>query len=254
MSLDESTKNLLTDIAENIPKVKQQGYDEGYGEGRTDEWSDFWDVFQQGGNRKNYSNAFYDEERKTWTAENFKPKHSIKPTSLNGAFLGLQVTDFAKVFENRGIEFDTSQCTNMNGAFSHHTYNTRLPIIDLSSATNINLMCRYNYYLQKIDKIIWSETIKNATNPFLDCQRLEEFESEGKLAISISFSYSPLTVETAIGLMLCLKNFAGTTNAGLNTLTLNDNTKAAMAELGAIEEFNNKTYTEYLASIGWVLG
>ena len=46
MSLDESSRKLLTDIAENIPKVKQQGYDEGYDKGRTDENADISTAFR----------------------------------------------------------------------------------------------------------------------------------------------------------------------------------------------------------------
>lgn len=241
-----SIADKLTTIAENEQKV--------YDKGRTDEWSDFWDIFQQNGQRVNYNNAFYDDEAVTWNDTNFKPKHSIKPTMLSGGFLGLRVTDFAKVFEDRNIEFDTSQCTRMNGAFSHNKRNTRLPIIDLSSATTIDAMCRYSYYLQKIEKIIWSETITATKEAFLDCQRLTEFVSEGTLAKSISFVHSPLTLETIKGLIRCLKDCL-TTNQGAYTLTLKDTCKTALEADTETVLFNGQSYTYFnlITAKGWNL-
>ena len=241
--------------AQNFPSKVNEVYDKG----RTDEWSDFWDVFQQNGTRTNYNYAFHQDvgnpgTEQIWTDKTFKPKYDFKLTSANRAFLGLSVTDFVKCLVDMGIEFDTSQCTNTNSIFSKNS-TWRLPTLDLSVSTSISGLVANCYKLEKIEKIIWGEKISpnSTTNAFSGCPFLAEFESEGTLAVSVSFASCPLTVETIKGLILCLKNYAGTSNAGAYTLTLNDECKTAMTNLGAIPEFNNKTYDEYLADIGWRL-
>ncbi len=220
------------------------------------EVGEFWDIFQQNGKRTDYNYAFRtndDEPSSPWTDETFKPKYSIRPTSAQRAFYRLRVTDVAKVFEDRGIVFDTSQCTDPSYLFAKNNAAVRLPTLNLSLARTITGLMFQSYNLKKVDKIIWGEKITAATNPFSDCNKLAEFESEGTLAISVSFSSCPLTVETMKSLISCLKNYAGTSNAGVHTLTLKDTCKTAMAELGRVEEFGGKTYDAYISDIGWNL-
>lgn len=235
--------------AQNFPSKVTEVYDKG----RTDEWSKFWDALQQNGQRTDYNYAFYTNGGLSylWTEENFKPKYSIKPTTANRCFNRIGVKDVAKLFEDRGIVLDTSQCTDTAYLFAQCD-SLHLPTLDLSVSKSITGFIFYSS-VKKIDKIIWSETITDATNPFVGCWQLSEFESEGTLAISVSFASCPLTVETIKGLLLCLKNYAGTSNAGTHILTLSDTSKTAMAELGTIEEFGGKTYDAYLTDIGWNL-
>lgn len=231
------------------------GVNEVYDKGRTDEWSEFWDEFQQNGTRTDYSYAFFDNARiKIWNTLNLTPKYDIKPTTAERCFGGCtEITDFVKLLDDNAIVFDTSKCTNLYCVFSY-VRSKSMPVIDMSVATDIRGLFEYCFYLESIEKIVWSESILNAGNsPFRMCYSLTDFESEGTLAISISFADCPLTVETIKSLILHLKKCTGT-EAGKYTLTLKDICKTAMANLGTIEEFNNKTYDEYISDIGWVLG
>ena len=219
---------------------------------------EFWDVFQQNGKRTNYNYAFHtgDEASSTpWTDETFKPKYNIRPTSAQRAFYRLQVTDVAKVFEDRGIVFDTSQCTDTGYLFAKNSKAVHLPTLDLSLTRTISGLAFQSYQLEKIDKIIWGDKITTATNPFGSCRTLAEFESEGTLAISVSFKDSPLTVETMKSLISCLKNYAGTSNAGAYTLTLKDTCKTALSADTETVEFDGQTYTYFnlITAKGWNL-
>ena len=92
----------LTQIAENELRVynsgkvkgyeagKEIGKEEGIEEGKLAERDAFWEEFQQGGNRTNYTYAFYGS---SWTDENYNPKYPLKITSGNQAFQTSSITD-----------------------------------------------------------------------------------------------------------------------------------------------------------------
>lgn len=91
------------------------------------------------------------------------------------------------------------------------------------------------------------------TSTFNSCSNLKNISFEGVIGRSISFTSCPLTVESMKNIILHLKNYKGTANEGTYTLTLKDTCKTEMAKLGAIKEFNNKTYDVYITDIGWNL-
>ena len=235
------------------------GVTEVYEAGKQKEWSDFWDLFQQNGTRKNYNYACYQDaghpvNNKFWTDANFKPKYDIKPTTANRGFMGLSVTDFVKCLDDMGVEFDLSQCGYMPNIFAK-VLTWRLPILDLSKTRTISSLVAYSYSLKKISKIIWGENITEANGSFRDCAVLAEFESEGTLAISVSFASCPLTVETMKGLIRCLKNYAGTDSEGTYTLTLKDECKTALQADTETVELDGVSYTyfELITAKGWNL-
>ena len=59
-----SVADKLTTIAENEQKVFEAG--------KTKEWNDFWDIYQDFGNRRSYSNTFFN-----WWGNIYKPKYPI---------------------------------------------------------------------------------------------------------------------------------------------------------------------------------
>ena len=63
-----SISDKLTEVAENVPKVYEAGFDKGT--------SDLWDVIQNFGNRSYYEYAF-----SAWGIEFIRPKYKIVPTS-----------------------------------------------------------------------------------------------------------------------------------------------------------------------------
>jgi hypothetical protein len=231
------------------------GINEVYDKGRNDEWSDFWDAFQDYGKRTNYYYAFYSESTRAWNDKNFKPKYDIKPTNMSRFMRYSGITNLEEILEKQGVVLDTSKATNMMLAFADMVYLEVLPSIDVSSATDSNgsaNIFNYDGKLHTIRKLTVAENI-NMSNSFISCGSLKNIIIDGVLGRNANFSYSPLTVDSVKSIIIHLKNYAGTENAGKYTLTLSDVSKTAMSELGAIPEFNNKTYDAYITDIGWNL-
>ena len=67
-------------IAEKTLRLKQD-FDDVFEAGKKAEYDGFWDMFQDGGNRTNYTGAFRD-----WTATTINPKYPIRTTSLYEIF------------------------------------------------------------------------------------------------------------------------------------------------------------------------
>lgn len=163
----------LDDMAENVPKVFEAG--------KKDEYDAFWDAFQENGNRINYSGLFAATtlDPRKW----FKPKYDIVPTSLYMftwvAGDSVKQTDFAQLFNEAGIRFDTSQCTQFQYAF---TAGKRFGIIDTRSATNIGIQIFYtNSALETIDELIVHENLSFGRMTFQGCSALKNLKVTGTI-------------------------------------------------------------------------
>ena len=233
----------VSDMAEGVNEV--------YEAGKTDEWSEFWKRFTNNGQREEYRCAF---EGANMTGVEIDAE-LCKPVRTGHIFYDSKMTELPK-----GINFskrDTTTSTlSWYGAIGREfgwctniTYVYDIGIQPSASLASMFTECRR---LETIE-IIRSkeETLYDGT--FGNCHALKNITFEGEIGKNISFAYSPLSVESMKNIILHLANYTGTSNAGAYTLTLKDECKTAMAELGAIPELNNKTYTEYLADIGWVL-
>ncbi len=259
--MNEQTYNFLTTIAENQPKVKQQGYNEGYEAGKEKEWSDFWDAFQNYGNRTYYGSAFTcgatAERNSGWTDKNFKPKYDIKPVgSASNMFYGCDFTDFKGICEKQGITFDTSGATHAQALFGECYLLTRLPILDLSSVNNasgLHTVLSYCSNLVSVDKFIVSDTGEQLfSNTFNACVNLKDIVFEGVIGQSISFSYSPLSVASLKSVITHLKDYAGTTSEYAYTATFKATAFAELEAEGATSP-NGNTWAEYIDDIKWNL-
>lgn len=201
----------LQTIAENEQKVYDAGftagqaaggdtdaaYNEGYDAGKQAYWDIIWDGIQLGGERVDYSNAF----RKYWNVDNFKPKYNIAPTSgvmMFDRFGGEAISnrepiDLAKIIEESGIKFDTSQITNFANFF-YYANVVRVPEISVvgseNKLTGIFALCRR---LAKIDKLILKEDGSDVfNNTFQGTFALTDIVIEGVIGTSIDLSSSPL--------------------------------------------------------------
>ena len=143
MAFDESTKALITTIAENEQKVYDNGHSDGYSKGRTDEWSEFWDAFQDYGERTDYYYAFTSNVNGYWNDKNFKPKYDMQPTNMNRFMRRNGVTNLEEILEKQGVILDTSKAKTMTLAFGDMWYLEVLPPIDVSSATGSNSAAKY---------------------------------------------------------------------------------------------------------------
>jgi hypothetical protein len=111
--------------------------------------------------------------------------------------------------------------------------------------------------LEKIEKMRLAKTPVATTmfnGTFQNCTSLKSVTFEGEIQCNINFAQSPLTIECMKHTIMHLKDYsADTDNKGKYTLTLKDSCKTLMAEQGAIEEFDGKTYDAYIADTGWNL-
>ncbi len=244
MSISEK----LTQIAENEQNV--------YEAGKKKRYDDFWDTYQAFGKRTSYRCAFACGSSSTlanctsWNETNLIPKYDIIPTeSVDRMFMFNAIYDLEGHFNNIGIILDTSKCVNM-AAMYQNAINHIIPTTSLESATTCNTVFGYANMVETIRKIIFSELNTNYVNMFVGCVALKNIVAEGVIAKSISFSDSPLTLESAESIISCLKNFSGTSNANTYKISFSSTTWAYLDEQGNVSP-SGTTWREYIASLGW---
>ncbi len=189
-----------------------------------------------------------------WTDDTFYPTEDIYVKYGNMMFYFNKVTNIKQRLEDCGVKliFDGA---NDAGAMFEQSSTTEIPTLELNKLTNPSASQRLCYYcsnLVLIEKIVSAEGTLYG-NSFFRCYKLADITFDGVIGTSISFSDSPLTVESIISVITHLKNYNETEKAGKYTLTLKDTCKTLMAAQGAIDEFGKKTYDAYIADIGWNL-
>lgn len=235
---------LTTDEAVNITVNYHKSY------GRYNEWALFWDVYQKMGRRNDYEYGFYGT---TWTEANFRPKYDIRPEYINKMFKGCVILDLKKCLEDCGVVMDLSNASSGTHIFLWATVR-KLPEINLSAMANLNQTFYGVSALQSIDKLVLADDGSQTFNtyPFYNNSSLTDIIIEGLIGCSVSFQWSPLTVESAISVITHLKDYSGTDSEFANTLTLSSSTKTALEAEGATSP-NGDTWVEYIKDIGWNL-
>ena len=95
----------LTTIAENVPKV----FENGKRDGRREAYDAFWDAYQYRGGRRSYQYAFAGAG---WTDETYNPKYDIVCSGgITSMFYYAKITDTK-------VTIDLSGITTSNHAFS----------------------------------------------------------------------------------------------------------------------------------------
>ena len=188
-------------------------------------YDEFWDGFQLEGKRNNFTNN-YAFAFAYMNSSVFYPKYDIKvKNNATNTFYnfnnhgGEPPIDLVERLEKCGVSLDFSEVVVATLAFGF-TKITRLGIIDLSSATNLDRTFYGMLHIKKIEKVIVNESHKFVTNAgyhtFYNLPKLEEITFEGVIASSINMACSEvLTKESIINIINVL---SGTAN-GL-TLTL----------------------------------
>lgn len=265
----------ITAIAENETKV--------YDKGRTDGYDDFWAKYQAKGEVPfGYEIAAYMFGGSRWNDETFFPKYNINLSgSPQDVFNKNYCTNLKQRLEDCGVRIMSTYpegITSLNSIFKYVKTTELPPLYNVTpnklsmvrfcdNATNLLKVPYYDFFhrvtdftmafaycssLVEVEGIDFSRATV-LTNIFQNCGKLTRITVYGTIPISISFSSCPLSVESMKSIISHLKNHAGTSNAGEYTLTLKDECKTAMANLGAIAEFGGKTYDAYLTDIGWNL-
>lgn len=239
------------------------GDEQGYNSGRTDgiedgkleERNTFWKALTNNGAKGVYYYTFCEDR---WTKDNFKPTHNIVPTEADHMFYrhnyDKTAYDLAQQLEKYGGKLDFSNCTLGNYTFDGAVV-SRLPELNMAKGT-FTCFVRNCKSLVTIDKIICSSTgNQNFTQTFNGCSKLKNIAFEGVIGRSISFSVSPLSVESIKNIISRLKDYSGTDNEYTYTVTFKTSAFNALEAEGATAEYNGTacTWAELIGFKKWNL-
>ena len=215
-----------------IDEVYESGFKEGeeggYNSGKADGYNEgyeahlkwFWDGMLNNGNAANYINRF-----RRWTnTEIYQPNHNIVH-SLSAA---------------------ASATETFREAF----------FTDLKVDNIFNDVSRLNYFCQDCTSLVNARTFyvtEKTTyySPFGNCPKLKEIRFEGTIGKNgLSFSSSPLSLESAISVITHLKDFSGTSSAYTCSIQFSETTWGYLNADGTNSP-NGTTWAEYIDNLGW---
>lgn len=179
----------------------QNHIDTVYEAGQYSEEKRFWEIFQNGGRRTEYRNAFYSW---LWKDSIYNPLYPIMCSSNS-----------SEMFRYNSSITDTKVDINFSYANSNYVF---------ANATS----------LKTIKKLIVVDTV-NFTNWFAGCTALENITFEGVIGQNIDFSpCTLLTYESLMSIITHLKDFSGTSTTrtlsiGADNLAKLSNAEKAMA-------------------------
>ena len=179
---------------------------------------DFWEIYQQGGSRTDYSFAF---NGTGWTDDVFKPKYIIKPIIAQN-----MLSNGCKITVINDENFDFSECTNAIN-LCYLSPQIREANIDISNITNFT---GGFYYCSLLNSITLRNINNTCTfaNSFYTCASLVNFNMTGAIGKSISFANSPLLSNTSIqNIIDGLEDLTGQTT---QTITFHKDVKAKFTE------------------------
>jgi hypothetical protein len=220
--------------------------------GSQSEYDNFWDNFQKNGALTSYQYTFCGS---AWNDKTFYPKYNIKlglGYSGTNAFWSCTVSNIAERLEELGLVLDTTLCGYWSSMFQS-TKTKRLPELNCTHAMDYSTSSFQNVFLnsevETIDKMIVPEDLLYKNNTFQGCSKLKNIIFEGKIAETINFQWSPLSVDSMKSIISCLQNFSGTTSANTKTITFSDACWAALEASGPYP--TGGTWEDYVTSLGW---
>ena len=172
MSIEEK----LIEVAENVPKVYNAGYEQGKAD--NDTLSVFWDSYQGNGTKTDYRCAF---SGYLWNNTTFKPKYSLSNIKFTCAINMFQYSSITTI--NYDLDFSNCMGSYANFAFSN------------SSVKKVKSIT-----LPKIDN----------TSVFGNATKLTSIRINGTTEYNTSFNQSPLDKDSVISVI----NSLSTTTTG----------------------------------------
>lgn len=234
----------LTRAKSDYDEVYGAGYEKGKSEGGGDNYYDtFWDLYQNNGNRTNYSGAF---AGRGWTDETFKPKYDIVPTTTNKMFSATGIKDLITALENANVKLDFSKVTSCSYLADDNAVIERIPTLDTTSLNSLSYFLYNCPNLTYIEKIILRNDGTQTLGAYTInvCPNLEEIRFEGVIGQSglkiVSTKLSKASIESVI-------NVLSATTSGLSiTLSKTDVNNAFETAEGLAD---GSTSEEWLALI-----
>lgn len=227
------------------------GVNEVYEAGKQAEYDRFWD------NYVGYNSAADLFAGSGWNENNFYPNFEFtigQRTFYRHNWFNKKASpyDLAKRFEDLGLFKNGLKLSDGRDTFAYSHF-TRLPKIDASSLTSA---CSGTFYDMKFlvtfDEFIVGEHIPNFGTAFYNCSALKNIIISGVIPVSISFSFSPLTVASLKSIITHLKDYSGTESENTYTVTFKASAFAALEAEGSTSP-NGNTWTEYIDDLKWNL-
>lgn len=172
------------------------GVAEVYEAGKKASLREHWNALQRGGWGTNYAASL----GAMWTAETFKPEFDITIIMGAYAFAFNQIGgDLVALFEGLGRKLDLTQAINVGNMFQAAQF-TRIGNFCCPAGGWWNTFsgCVYLETIDEWGRLMEDEEITGGglTGCFTGCTALKNIKVRGKIAESISFQWSPLTVES----------------------------------------------------------
>lgn len=206
---------------------KAEGYNAGYEKGKAEaepagdsHYDTFWDMYQENGNRTDYSSAF----EKRWTNDTFKPKYDIVATSAKSLFYDSPLEgDLVEHLNGLGVSLDLSRATTADSAF-RNTKLTRIGVVDLTGITSYDYGTSYLFYyageLETIDKLIMKKEVRFWSS-FYNNKSLKNITFEGVIGRNFELTRCPaLTKESLLSAINVLEDKTTDTSGTTYTVTL----------------------------------
>lgn len=217
-------------IAWDAEKGMSEAVEPVFAAGKKSEYDAFWDIYQNCGQRNEYSCAF---SGKGWNDTTFCPKYDIIPIYSYDMFKLSLITDLEFLLNRCGVVLDLSKSARASGLFASCESITVCPEIDISATTYLPLTQLFSYCkkLHTIRKLKIREDGGNTFSiAFEQCTSLENIILEGTIGsafdihwstklskdsiISIINALSTVTTSLTVTLSLTAVNTAFETTAG----------------------------------------
>lgn len=215
-----------------------------------------WDGLQINGTRTRYDYFADGAPHNGW----FRPKYDIRPGSAQAFMRNYAMElknkpaehpDLTSLLEELGVTMDFSLCTNFQYVF-YGACLSRIPTLDFTGITvdtGINYLL-FGSYIKIIDKIIVKEN-HIMTNSFNYTNSLVEVRFEGVIGRNITLSAAfKLSAASAKSAILCLKDYSGTADEYIYTISFHADTWALLNAEGNASP-TGTTWAEYVSSLGW---
>ena len=173
-------------------------FEAGKAEGAREEYDRFWDVYQDYGNRIDYTNAFGGNYRGCyWTEDTLKPKYDM--SEIYDATNMFLYNKCISNLDNLNVKIDFKNAISLRNTFNNSSIES-IGVLNLINCSGMDGVFYNCPSLKTIDKLIFSTTIKTTftTLSFASYFNLESITVGGTIFNDISFSDSALLTKANI--------------------------------------------------------